>query len=83
MANMGDELMDKFSDVLPALIARLKNEITSIVSTKTLATIANSRLAIHQHFGSVLPEVLETLASFLRKKNRVSFVLRKHMLNLL
>jgi len=72
IAAAGDVLAAGVDLALPVLLARLQNEITSVVTAKTLATIAGSPLKID--LSSILSAAVEALASFLRKKSRVLLV---------
>ena len=72
IAVAGDVLAAGVTAALPVLLARLQNEITSVVTTKTLAVIAASPLKID--LNTILSESVTALASFLRKKSRVLLV---------
>jgi len=68
VANLGNELGDELAGALRTLSDRLSNEITRLTAVRAIRQIAASSLRID--LSSVLREVTENLALFLRKSHR-------------
>uniref|UniRef100_A0A0N5AZJ8 TIP120 domain-containing protein n=1 Tax=Syphacia muris TaxID=451379 RepID=A0A0N5AZJ8_9BILA len=68
IATFGDYLHDELRLCLPILLERLRNEMTRLVTVKSLTTIVNSPLKIN--LEAILPDTLLLLAEFLRKNQR-------------
>lgn len=68
IAHFADELKDKVKAILDVLVDRLGNEITRLTTVKAFEIIAVSPLKVN--LSAVLPDVVKTLASFLRQANR-------------
>jgi hypothetical protein len=66
LAKFGDVLDGSLKQVLPVLMERLNNEVTSMATLSALITIANARKA---KLGLVVNEALVTCCSFVRKAN--------------
>jgi cullin-associated NEDD8-dissociated protein 1 len=65
---LGDQLQANLEESLKILLDRLKNEITRLTAVKAFAQIAASPLQIDTSL--VLNDVLNEMATFLRKQNR-------------
>lgn len=61
-------LLFQFSQCLPLLLDRLKNEMTRQVTVKALAIIVSGPLKID--LSLIIADVLPNLADFLRKNQR-------------
>ncbi|VDD93477.1 unnamed protein product [Enterobius vermicularis] len=68
IATFGDYLHDELRLCLPILLDRLRNEMTRLVTVKSLNTVVNSPLKIN--LSAILPDSLLLLAEFLRKNQR-------------
>jgi cullin-associated NEDD8-dissociated protein 1 len=68
IASLGNDLADELPGALKTLSERLNNEITRLTAVRAIRQIASSSLGID--LSSILREVTENLALFLRKSHR-------------
>lgn len=68
VANLGDFLKPELDTCLPIFLERLRNEVTRLSTVKALTVIACSPLQVNM--CPILPDVIPTLGSFLRKNQR-------------
>ncbi|XP_072401664.1 cullin-associated NEDD8-dissociated protein 1-like [Diabrotica undecimpunctata] len=68
ISSLGDYLVAELPGCLPIFLARLKNDVTALVTIQALTQIASGPINIEL---PILPDVMLILGSFLRKSNTV------------
>uniref|UniRef100_A0A914C839 TATA-binding protein interacting (TIP20) domain-containing protein n=1 Tax=Acrobeloides nanus TaxID=290746 RepID=A0A914C839_9BILA len=81
IATFGDKLANKYTECLPLLLDRLRNEMTRQVTVKALALIVSGPLKVD--LSLIISDVLPLLAEFLRKNQRTLRISSLNLLSLL
>lgn len=70
LTQVSDVLQDKQTQAYDVLLERLRNEVTRLISVKTLTVVSQSPIAAGDAFLRCVPVAVDELSLLLRKSNR-------------